>query len=648
MNALSRPKRFLGWIDRVVLAVGALGVGAFGWPFALGIGLGAGLFGIVQPKFVATMTAHRATMDFMKPALIASAVAVVVVALSALVIAWLRRRRTGTPLALTYVGVLKSGAFLTALPLVVALTQPIAPGREWLALLFILTTAALVAYSAYQTWPLDEPLARTRRFARAASLTVVVAAAAFFAWKLSRLGIANHLSFGTGRADLGLYVSRFREASEGRLFACTLCESGRHSYLHLEPIVALLSPIYLASSSAQTLIVLQALILASGAIAAFFLAERLIGNVAAAALAVAYLAYPPLQEVALFDFHAIAVAVPLALWLLYALETERVRTYLVLAALLLLVREDTCFVLFTVGIYALASPGGVRNRLGWATLALSLVAVVVMHFAAKGGVLATYDEVISDFTFTRKPRRPTISAPFSLVMVQRIFSEGKALHAAELLSPLLALPLLVRGRVLLLYGGLLALLATGPLPVSPNAHQVALLIPFLFALTVKALGALFSGRGPYGTVSARALGRALTAGILVCSLLECYELGPIFTGASYRAGPREILRVPTKDQVALDANLQKLAGSWPKGTKVAASSILLPHLGRASRLYTLDDRAGTDYVVLFMKQRPIARRIEAEETAGQLVRVASYGDAVVYRARYRARLSRQARQLDDE
>jgi hypothetical protein len=82
--------------------------------------------------------------------------------------------------------------------------------------------------------------------------------------------------------------------------------------------------------------------------------------------------------------------------------------------------------------------------------------------------------------------------------------------------------------------------------------------------------------------------------------------------------------------------------------KVAASSVLLPHLGPASRLYTLDDRAGTDYVLASMKQRATARRVEAEESSGQLAKVAAFGDIAVYRARYRGRLPRQTRHIDDE
>jgi hypothetical protein len=235
-----------------------------------------------------------------------------------------------------------------------------------------------------------------------------------------------------------------------------------------------------------------------------------------------------------------------------------------------------------------------------------------------------------------------------MAIAQRVFSEGKVLHAVELLSPLLGLPLLGRGRVLWCYGVIVALLASTPLPASPNAHEAALLVPFVFVLAIRALEEMFSGRLTCGTASGPNLGRALTVGVLVCSLLECYELGPLFREVPFRAGPRFLARFPAKDRIALDRDLHKLSVSWPKGAKVAASSNLLSHLGGASHLYALDDRAGTDYVVAFMKQRQVLRHIEAEEKSAQLESVGTYGDVRVYRARYRAQLPRQSRQIDDE
>ncbi|HVW25622.1 MAG TPA: DUF2079 domain-containing protein [Polyangiaceae bacterium] len=646
MSVSSRPKRFASLvmhvIDAVVSRVGRAGIGAFGWPLAIGVGLGTGLFGLARRDFVASVVARRATMDWMFPALRAVVVAFVTVTASASIIAWIRRRRTRAPVLVTYRRFLKAIAVLSTLPLVVALHVSLVPGREWLALAFILTTAIVAAYSVYESWP--EPRLATGAIGRVTALVLLTFAAAVFVLRISAVGIDNHSSFNTGRADLGFYVSRFREASEGRPFACSLCASGRFKYEHFEPIVALLSPAYAAHPWAQTLIVVQALLLASGAFAVFFLAQDALCNLPAFALGIAYLAYPPLQEIALFDFHAVAAAVPLCLFLLLALRTHRPRAYFALAVLLLLVREDMGFVLAAVGVYAI---GQGRSKLGWATVVLAVVGLVVVQFVSPAGVLHPLNEVVGELTTRRRGSHVPVSADLSLAVVQRVFSEGKALQTAQLFVPLLGLPLLARGRILWSYGALIALLAPSALPESSNADEGALLIPFVFAFAAQVLVQMFSGRLTYGAASGPRLGRALSVGILLCSLLACYELGPL-RDAPFKAGPRLLARNPSQAQIALDRDLHKLSVSWPKGVKVAASSNLLPHLGGASRLYALDDRAGTDYVVAFMKQRQVARRIEAEETAGQLVRVGTYGDVRVYRTRYRAQLPRHTRQLEDE
>jgi hypothetical protein len=420
-------------------------------------------------------------------------------------------------------------------------------------------------------------------------------------------------------------------------------------YAHLEPLVALLSPVYLVRPSAETLIVLQAFASASGAIPLYLLSVRHVGVRGAAALSLAYLCYAPLQEVALFDFHSVAFALPLVPWLLYCLERGALRTYWVLAFVLLLVREDMCFVLAGVGAYAFTSADPVRPRTGWLTLALAGGALLLMHFVAPGGVTSTFREVVSELVVGRgRSAHAATAGELPGAFVRRIFTEAKAMHAAETLAPLLAIPLLARGRVLLLYGAVLAVFATTPLPSSPNAHEIALLIPFLFVLTARVLGQVRSGELTFGRLTGDRLGRALSAGILVSSLLGGYELGGIAGASWFRAGPRQIRRDPTKEQIEQDRKLYRLSASWPRGIKVAASSVLLPHLGPVSRLYTLDDRAGTDYVVASTKLRPIARRMDAEESSGQIARVASFGDFVVYRAHYRGRMPRAARHLGDE
>jgi uncharacterized membrane protein len=651
MSALSRPRRLaallLHGVDFVASSIGRAGLGAFAWPVAIAVGLGTGIFGLRRPEFVASVTGRRATMDFMFPALFAVAVSLLAVIVVALIIAWLRKRRTSAPMLATYTRVVQGAAVLTALPFVVALRLPLTPQREWLALVFIVATAALATYSVYKSLPERTERAPAGAVARIITLVVLGCTAMAFVLRVSSAGIANHLSFSTGRVDLGFYVSRFREASQGHLFGCSLCSSGtRHSYEHLEPIVAFFAPVYALHPFAETLIVLQAVVVASGAVAVFFLARALLGNLSALVLAVAYLTYPPLLEIALFDFHAVTFAIPLCLFLLLALHAGRTRTYLALAIALLLVREDMGFVLLAIGLYAIATD---RPKLGWGTIALAVIGLVVMHFASPAGVLEPLRDVFGELTVRRrKGPQPAVGGEFWLALVQRMFHESKALYTVALLSPLLGLSLLARGRVLLLYGALLALAAPVSLAQSPSAHETSLLVPFLFALAVWALKDMVTGRVTYGTASGPKLGRALSLGILVCSLLQCYELGPLLRDVPFRAGPHLLGRYPDKQQIALDRDLHKLSVSWPKGVKVAASSNLLPHLGGASHLYALDDRAGTDYVVASMNHRLVARHMETEEKEHQLERVATFGDVRVYRAQYRTPLPYHARHLDDE
>jgi uncharacterized membrane protein len=654
MSFLSRPKHLVAAtarrLDGAAVAVGRVGVGSFGWPLVIGMGLGVGLFGLWQPKFAQAWLSHRATLDYMRPVLKATAAAVLVTIAAALGFAVMRRRKGAAPSFLeSYVGVLRRGAFLASLPLVVLLVTHPVPDREWFVLTLIVLTSVLVAYSLYQFFAVAAPPRAVGRASHAVAFAVVVVGALSYAFQTARLGIANHLRFNTGRADLGLYVSLFRESSQGRLLGCSLCGSGQHPYSHFEPIVALLAPLYLLHPAAQTLIVLGGLVVASGAIPLYLFARRKLGEAPAVALALAYLAYPPLSEVALFDFHAVELAIPVSLWLLYALECGAMRTYYVFAVLLLLLREDMGLVLASVGIYALAAGGQARRAVALRTLSLSIVGLVVGHFAASGGVSGVFGDLVSTFTVgPRRALRPATIPELPMALARRLLSEAKALHLAELLVPLFVLPLFGPGRVLLLYGGALTFLAAVPYSGTKDAYEAALVVPFLFVLTVNALGRAMQGELAPARGSGEAFGKALAFGVFSACVLAGVSLGPFGKSEVFRVGPRVLERQPTSAQISLDSELQKLARSWPRGAKVAASNAVLPHLGRASHLYTLDDRAQSDYVVASMKQRQIAHRLESEESSKELERVGVVGDVRFFRARYTRPLSPKARQLDDE
>jgi uncharacterized membrane protein len=163
--------------------------------------------------------------------------------------------------------------------------------------------------------------------------------------------------------------------------------------IHVEPIILLIAPLYLIHSGPETLLVLQTVALALGAIPLLLLALRRLPDVPllGAAIACAYLAAPTLFGEALWDFHAVALATPLLLLALWALDAEHYGWFLAAAVLATLTKEDVALSLIPLGVFIAVWRG--RPRLGGAIVALSIAwvcfcfAVVLPHFdgGASGG-----------------------------------------------------------------------------------------------------------------------------------------------------------------------------------------------------------------------------------------------------------------------
>lgn len=156
--------------------------------------------------------------------------------------------------------------------------------------------------------------------------------------------------------------------------------------IHVEPIILLIAPLYLIHSGPDTLIILQTVALALGAVPLFLLARRRLPELplVGAAFVASYLIAPELLGSAMWDFHPVALATPLLLTAIWALDARRYRWFVVAAILAALTKEDVALALIPLGIYVAF---GQRKRvLGIGMVALSALwvylcfGVILPHF----------------------------------------------------------------------------------------------------------------------------------------------------------------------------------------------------------------------------------------------------------------------------
>lgn len=143
---------------------------------------------------------------------------------------------------------------------------------------------------------------------RRATVTVLVFVCVYAA-VFSGFTIYMYCAFKTYAWDLGIFTqSLWTTLNRGQFFYYTIelpaNLGGSFFGAHFSPILFLVLPIYAVFESPCTLLVLQSVVLALGALPIYFIAKKHLGDrLSAVCLAAVYLTYPAIQSVNCFDFH---------------------------------------------------------------------------------------------------------------------------------------------------------------------------------------------------------------------------------------------------------------------------------------------------------------------------------------------------------
>jgi uncharacterized membrane protein len=158
--------------------------------------------------------------------------------------------------------------------------------------------------------------------------------------------------------------------------------------VHVEPILLLIAPLYLLHSGPETLLVLQTVALALGGIPLFLLGLRRLPEIPLVAVAFvgAYLVTPEILGVALYDFHPVALATPLLLLALWALDARHYGWFVAAAALAALCKEEVGLSLLPLGLFIACRQGHPRLGAVVSLLSAAWVAfcflVILPHYNA--------------------------------------------------------------------------------------------------------------------------------------------------------------------------------------------------------------------------------------------------------------------------
>jgi uncharacterized membrane protein len=271
------------------------------------------------------------------------------------------------------------------------------------------------------------------------------------------MGSLRYLAYRTAYHDLGVYDQRIWWLSRLDLTASvTRIVEG---FGHFSPVLLPHVLLYRLYPSALVLIWLQVIAVAAGAYPVYRLAERHLGARAALAFAAVYLLYPSVVFTVLLDFHPDHLVLPLLLFAFLALDRGSTSVALLLALLVIMVKETMAPTAMAFGIYALVAMR--RYLLPLVLLVVGLAVFVLVIEPHYGGVLRTEIGTLSYGylgTTAWEIMRTVILSPGTWLV--EILRPPKLYFLFLMLAPLALLPLLAPSVLLVAVpGAALALLS---------------------------------------------------------------------------------------------------------------------------------------------------------------------------------------------
>lgn len=210
---------------------------------------------------------------------------------------------------------------------------------------------------------------------------------AAYAAGFSALTLNRYAAFEARALDMGNLHQTVWNTAQGRFFQMTNQPGtsgalGARLSLHVEPILLPIALLYWLYDGPETLLILQAVVVALGALPLFALAKlKLHSEWLALLFALAFLLNPSIQGANWLEFHPVTLAPTFLLAAFYFLVAGRTGWYALFAVLAASCKEEMGLLLFMIGLYALIWLRRYRSGLITMTLALTwaLVAVLIIQ-----------------------------------------------------------------------------------------------------------------------------------------------------------------------------------------------------------------------------------------------------------------------------
>lgn len=393
--------------------------------------------------------------------------------------------------------------------------------------------------------------------------------------------IYRHELYGTAGFDMGIFVQMYHSMITD-LSQVTTCEREKfmsHFAVHCSPIYYVLLPFYYFFPYTQTLLVAQAILVASGVIPLVLICRKnRFTNITTLFFSITYLFCAELIGPCFYEFHENAFLPALLMWLFYAIESEKRILLYVFTGLVLCVKEDAPIYVVCIGLYLLLR----KDKKGMRKHGAVMAAVAAAYFVTVTSLMGKYGEGVMT------------SRTYGNLMIDWDAGFGEIIQTV-ILDPAYFLSQVITEENMIFF--LTVMLPLGMMPFfTKKFSRLLLFVPFF-------LMNLASGYG-----YARDIGFQYVFGTSTCliyaTIINCADLRPkkrqyiaaftamatVYMSMAFESGKVGLREIYEGNHLKYEKQDELLA-SIPEDASVACDSFYIPRLANRKEIYHLNEEA---------------------------------------------------------
>jgi uncharacterized membrane protein len=460
--------------------------------------------------------------------------------------------------------------------------------------LFFRSLTAPVPLGARAAALRDKVLAFGERHQRRIPWAVVLSGFAFYAAYFSFYTVQNHHNLRTASYDLGIEDNIVYNCLRGHMMKASpvFGPEGSHIGHHATLFAFVLAPFYAISQRAETLLIIQSVLIGAAVIPLFLFAKNRIGPWRGALLASLFVFYAPIHGANFYDFHYPPLGIGFVFWSVFLVDTKRYRWAVLTVLLALSVREDIALCIFAAGAYFVLTKtnpkaGAVMALAGFSYFITMKMVLMPIFRGGEESFIHVYKDLrpATGFKGFTGVLATVLSNPgFTL---STLLTSKKTIYVLQVMSPFVFLPL--RRPVGFLFavpGVLMTLLSSRYASTSISFQYTSHWAISMFLGSVVVLTdeqrPRFAG-DLFGKQRVSSWLFAITVGMMCNS----YQHGGIFQHNTAQGGFWKFQFERKPADIARYNDLHTLIAQIPPKAIVAASEFTLPQISNRPNAYTL-------------------------------------------------------------